>query len=72
MVNIFAHEIAEAVTDTANGWYDSNYAEVADKCAWQFPGLQSKFTRFFLLLSFADYSLLVKLAMDSRICRWDQ
>ena len=46
MVNIFAHEIAEAVTDTANGWYDSNYAEVADKCAWQFPGLQSKLTRF--------------------------
>ena len=41
MVNIFAHEIAEAVTDTANGWYDSNYAEVADKCAWQFPGLHA-------------------------------
>ena len=64
MVNIFAHEIAEAVTDTANGWYDSNYAEVADKCAWQFPGLQSKFTRFFSCFHVLIIPL-VKLAMDS-------
>ena len=41
MVNIFAHEIAEAVTDTSFGWYDSDYQENADKCAWQFPGLQA-------------------------------
>ena len=41
MVNIFAHEIAEAVTDTYFGWFDSNYAEIGDKCAWQFPGLQA-------------------------------
>jgi len=37
MVSVFAHEIVETVTDPdANGWYDSNGNENADKCAWTY------------------------------------
>lgn len=37
MASIIMHEIAEMMTDPLfNGWYDSNYYENADKCAWTF------------------------------------
>lgn len=37
MINIIAHELAEAVTDpTLASWYFSNGNELADQCAWSF------------------------------------
>ncbi|CAF2767306.1 unnamed protein product [Rotaria sp. Silwood2] len=37
MASIIAHEIVEAMSDPfGNAWYDSNGAENADKCAWNF------------------------------------
>ena len=37
MVSVVAHELAEAATDPQlNAWYDSTWAENADKCAWNF------------------------------------
>ena len=37
LINILAHEIAEAATDPAlSGWYNVIGYENADMCAWQF------------------------------------
>ena len=40
LVNVSAHELAEAMTDPANpgAWYDSSGSENGDKCAWTFGG----------------------------------
>ena len=36
-VSVFAHELAEAVTDSQGAWFeDRTNEEVADLCAWQF------------------------------------
>jgi outer membrane protein assembly factor BamB len=36
-INVSSHEQMEAVTDPQlNAWYDANYYEVGDKCAWNF------------------------------------
>ena len=37
LANVSGHELSEALTDPhGDGWYDSNGAENADKCAWKF------------------------------------
>jgi hypothetical protein len=38
VANVSAHEVGELRTDPQlNAWYDNTGAEVADKCAWNFP-----------------------------------
>ena len=38
-VSVIAHELAETVTDpNLDAWYNSNYYENADICAWNFVG----------------------------------
>ena len=45
LANVSGHEISEAVTDPRNGgWYDSQGAENADKCAWTFGAPLLTFT----------------------------
>jgi len=37
MANFIAHELSETVTDPlGTGWYDQNFNENGDKCAWMF------------------------------------
>ena len=39
VVNVLAHELAEAATDPyLDAWYNSNWYENADICAWNFGG----------------------------------
>jgi hypothetical protein len=42
IVNVIAHESAEAVSDpTLNAWYDAKGNENADKCAWHFGSVST-------------------------------
>lgn len=41
LANVSAHELAEAMSDPElNAWYDKQGYENADKCAWNFSGVQ--------------------------------
>jgi len=58
VVNVYAHEMVETVTNAYNAWvFDSNGYENADDCAWNFGDLKGKNYNY----KFGDKNFLVQL-----------